>query len=64
MKKFKKIMSKKEKKDEISEYPTEVYLNNAIRFIDEGKYKRAKDEIKWALRKNNLKIYDEMKGDD
>lgn len=55
---------KKEKKDEISEYPTEVYLNNAIRFIDEGKYKGAKDEIKWALRKNNLKIYDEMKGDD
>ena len=54
---------KKEKKDEISEYHTEVYLNKAIRFIDEGKYKEAKDKIKWALRKNNLKIYDEMKGD-
>lgn len=47
------------KENNVLVYFAETYLNNALKFINEGDYEDAKNEIKWALRKSNMKIYKE-----
>lgn len=55
---MKKLFSTKKDNNELV-YFAECYLYNALRLIDKGNYEGAKDEIKWALRKSNMKIHDE-----
>jgi cell division protein FtsB len=50
--------SKPEKKELV--YFADTYLNNALRLLDKGDIEGAKSEIKWALRKSNMKIDDEV----
>lgn len=55
---MKKLFSTKKNNNELV-YFAETYLNNALKFINEGNYEEAKNEIKWVLRKSNMKIYEE-----
>lgn len=51
-----KLFKKRKPKELV--YFAEDYLNNALRFLEEGDIETAKDEIKWALRKSGMRIYD------
>lgn len=51
-----KIEKRKSKKKKLI-YFAELYLNNALSFLDNNNIEGAKSEIKWALRKSNMRIY-------
>lgn len=46
-----------------SEYPCDVFLHNALRFIKEGKTDVAYNEICWAIVKSGGELLDEEKED-
>lgn len=57
-----KIISKilKRKDNKLNQYPCNVYLQNALRFITEKKYDTAYSEICWAIIKSGAKLTKEQ----
>lgn len=52
---------RKKKEKTYGEFPCDMYLNNAIRFICEGKYDGAIKEICYCISKANGRFYDGVK---
>ena len=46
-----KLIKKDKKDSSFGRYPCNVYLHNALRFIEHGKYSAAYSEICYALQK-------------
>ena len=55
------IFRRKKKEKTYGEFPCDVYLNNAIRFICEGKYDNAISEICYCISKADGIFYDNVK---
>ena len=57
-----KIINKilKRKDNKLKQYPCDVYLQNALRFITEKKYDTAYSEICWAIIKSGGKLTEEQ----
>jgi len=55
------IFRRKKREKAYGEYPCDMFLNNAIRFICEEKYDAAISEICWCISKANGRFYDEVK---
>lgn len=51
----------KKSRKSYSEYPCDVYLHNALRFIKDGKPDVAYEEICWAIVKSGGELSDEEK---
>ena len=53
---------RRKKKDEaFGKFPCDMFLNNAIRFICDGKYDSAISEICYCISKANGRFYDDVK---
>ncbi len=50
----------KRKKNKLNQYPCNVYLQNALRFITEKEYDTAYMEICWAIIKSGEKLTKEQ----
>lgn len=50
----------KRKENKLNQYPCNVYLQNALRFITEEKYDTAYTEICWAIIKSDGKLTKEQ----
>ena len=57
-----KIINKifKRKDNKLKQYPCNVYLQNALRFIAEKEYDTAYSEICWAIIKSDGKLTEEQ----
>lgn len=57
-----KIINKifKRKDNELNQYPCNVYLRNALQFIEKRKYDEAYSEICWAIIKSGGKLTKEQ----
>lgn len=49
-----KILKRKDKK--LNQYPCNVYLQNALQFIEDGRSDKAYTEICWAIIKSGVKL--------
>lgn len=53
-----KIFKRKDKK--LSQYPCNIYLQNALQFIEDGRSDKAYTEICWAIIKSGVKLTEEQ----
>lgn len=49
-----KIFKRKDKK--LNQYPCNIYLQNALQFIEDGRSDKAYTEICWAIIKSGVKL--------